>query len=271
MTRSGIVYLVRAGPGDPELITVRGLRLLQQADVVVHDRLVCQQLLGETPPGAARIDVGKRPGQQRRQQEEINTLLIAKARRGKCVVRLKGGDPFVFGRGGEECQALAAAGVSSFEIVPGVSSAVAVPAYAGIPVAHREFASAFAVVAGYTRGPGSPALDWEWLARAETLVFLMGVRNLPKITERLVQHGRAADTPVAMIHWGSTAAQTVVQGTLTDIAEKAKALRPPAIIVVGRIVNLRQQLAWFDPARHQEPPVPSSVAESYPMEAETVD
>ena len=269
MTKPGIVYLVGAGPGDPGLITVRGLRLLQQADVVIHDRLVSQQLLQEAPSSAERINVGKTPGQQRRQQEEIDALLIAEAGRGKTVVRLKGGDPFVFGRGGEECQALAEAGIP-FEVVPGVTSAVAVPAYAGIPITHREFASTFTVVAGYTRGSDSSALDWEWLAHAETLVFLMGVRNLPKIAQRLVQHGRSAETPVAMIHWGATAAQVVVQGTLADIAEKAKAIRPPAIIVVGQIVNLRRQLAWFDPTGGHEPPIPSSIEEPHPIEEDTV-
>ena len=268
MTKSGIVYLVGAGPGDPELITVRGLRLMKQADVVVHDRLVSLQLLEEAPPRAQRINVGKTPGQQHRQQVDINALLIAEARQGKTIVRLKGGDPLVFGRGGEECQALAEAGIP-FEIIPGVTSATAVPAYAGIPLTHREVASAFTVVAGYTRGPDSVAVDWEWLAHAETLVFLMGVRNLPKIAQRLVQHGLPSETPVAMIHWGTTAAQVVVEGTLTDIAEKAKGIPPPAIIVVGQIVKLRQQLTWFDPASGHKPPTPSSIEEPHPMEAET--
>ena len=263
VTKLGIVYFVGAGPGDPELITVRGLRLIKQADVLVHDRLVSLQLLKETSPRAQRINVGKTPGQQQRQQVEINALLIAEARRGKTIVRLKGGDPFVFGRGAEECQALTEAGIP-FEITPGVTSATAVPAYAGIPVTHRDVASSFTVVAGYTRGPDSVAVDWEWLAHAEMLVFLMGVHNLPEIAQRLVQHGLPSETPAAVIHWGTTTSQIVVEGTLTDIAEKAKGIPPPAIIMVGQIVNLRQQLTWFDPAEGHKPPIPSSREEPQP-------
>jgi uroporphyrin-III C-methyltransferase len=175
---------------------------------------------------------------------EINALLIEKASAGNVVVRLKGGDPFVFGRGGEECQALAAAG-TPYEVVPGVSSAVAVPAYAGIPLTHRDFASSFTVVAGHSAGDF--AVDWQALARSDTLVFLMGVAHVPEISAQLMAHGRPSDTPVAVIANGTTRAQLVVQGTLSTISYKARELQPPATIVVGEVVRLREQLDWFKP------------------------
>ncbi|GIX48150.1 MAG: hypothetical protein KatS3mg131_2361 [Candidatus Tectimicrobiota bacterium] len=240
-TRGGIVYLVGAGPGDPGLITVRGLACLRQADVVVYDRLVSPALLEEAPAAAERIGVGKAPGIHPYPQEAINALLIERARRGCTVVRLKGGDPFVFGRGGEECQALAAAGVP-FAVIPGVSSAIAVPAYAGIPVTHRAYTRAFAVVSGH-----DARLDWQAYAGIGTLVVLMGLGHLADIARQLIACGRAPETPVAVIHWGTTAAQRVVEGTLADIAEKAAGLLPPATIVIGEVVTLRAQLAWFDP------------------------
>jgi uroporphyrin-III C-methyltransferase len=241
----GKVFIVGAGPGDPGLITVRGLASLRQAQVVVYDRLVHPDLLDEAPPAAERIDVGKASGRHAYSQAAINALLIAKAAENKTVVRLKGGDPFVFGRGGEECQALAAAGIP-FEVVPGVSSAVAVPAYAGIPVTHRAHASSFAVVTGRTSGPNS--INWQPLAGVDTLVVLMGVGNLPEIARQLVACGRAPDTPVAVIRWGTTAAQMVITGSLVDIAAKASALQPPATIIMGEVVTLHRQLTWFDPA-----------------------
>jgi uroporphyrin-III C-methyltransferase len=242
----GKVFIVGAGPGDPGLMTVRGLTCLRQAQVVVHDRLVHPALLDEASPAAERINVGKAPGLHPYPQAEINALLIAKAAvEGKIVVRLKGGDPFVFGRGAEECQALAQAGVP-YEIVPGVSSAIAVPAYAGIPVTHRAYASSFAVVTGHTCGTGR--VEWEQLAGIDTLIVLMGLRNLPEIARQLVLCGRAPHTPVAVIQEGTSAAQVVVQGTLVDIAAKASALEPPATMVVGAVVNLHCQLAWFNPA-----------------------
>ncbi len=245
---SGIVYLVGAGPGDPGLITVKGLDYLRRADVVLYDRLIHPQLLDEAPPDAERIDVGKESGHHSRPQAEINALLISKARQGKTVVRLKGGDPFVFGRGGEEAEALASARIP-FEVVPGVTSAIAVPAYAGIPVTHRQFASAFTVVTGHTCGSEACAVDWSSLATGGTLVFLMGVGHLAEIASQLTAHGRSPQTPAAVIGWGTTAAQVVVQGTLADIAEKAKEVSPPATIVVGEVVNLRQELDWFNPRR----------------------
>jgi uroporphyrin-III C-methyltransferase len=248
MHSAGIVYLVGAGPGDPGLITVRGLACLRQAQVIMHDRLIHPNLLLEAPATAECVDVGKMPHDHPYPQSTINALLIARARQGKTVVRLKGGDPFVFGRGAEECQALAAAGIP-FEVVPGVSSATAVPAYAGIPVTHRAYASAFAVVTGHTAG--LHAIDWQPLASIDTLIVLMGLGHLAEITQRLMMHGRAPDTPVAVVQAGTTCAQTVVQGTLRDIARRARGMQPPATIIIGHVVNLRQLLStrrpWSSP------------------------
>ncbi len=246
----GLVYIVGAGPGDPELITVKGLACLRRADVVLYDRLVASELLAEAPNTAELIDVGKAPARQRRSQAEINALLIEKARAGLCVVRLKGGDPFVFGRGGEECQALAEAGLD-YEVVPGVSSAVAVPAYAGIPVTHRDFASSFTVVTGHGSDTEAGDVDWSGLPATGTLVCLMGVKHLPEIARRLVALGRPAATPAAVIGWGTTGRQSVVEGTLADIAERAAGVEPPATIVIGEVVGLRQKLDWFGRARFE--------------------
>lgn len=242
--QSGIVYIVGGGPGDPGLITVKGLVCLRQAEVVLYDRLVAPELLDEAPPDAERINVGKEPKLHRRSQSEINTLLIEKAREGKRVVRLKGGDPFVFGRGGEECQALGEAGIR-YEVVPGVSSAIAVPAYAGIPVTHRGVTTAFTVVAGHTGGPTSD-IDWQSISRIGTVIFVMGVEHLPEITSQLVAHGRLLTTPAAIIEEGTTPRQVVVSGTLADIVDKAQNIHPPAILIVGEVVSLREQLDWFN-------------------------
>ena len=242
---TGIVYIVGGGPGDPGLITVKGLNCLRRADVVLYDRLVAQELLTEVPVHAELIDVGKEPRRHRRSQEEINGLLIEKARQGKIVVRLKGGDPFVFGRGGEECQALAEAGVR-YEVVPGVSSAIAVPAYAGIPVTQRGVTTAFTVVAGHTGGSDS-TIDWQAISRIGTIVFLMGVEHLPEIVSQLIAHGRAADTPAALIQEGTTLNQFVVTGTLIDIVERSRDVHPPAVLVVGEVVRFHEQLDWFAP------------------------
>lgn len=242
---SGIVYIVGGGPGDPSLITVKGLDCLRRADVVLYDRLAPLELLHEVPLYAELIDVGKEPKRHRRSQEEINDLLIEKARESKTVVRLKGGDPFVFGRGGEECQALAAAGIR-YEVIPGVSSAISVPAYAGIPVTQRGVTTAFTVVAGHTGGSESD-IDWGGISRTGTIVFLMGIEHLPEIVEQLIAHGRSADTPAALIQEGTTQNQIVVTGTLEDIVEKALNIRPPAIFIVGEVVRLREQINWFHP------------------------
>ena len=243
---TGIVYLVGGGPGDPGLITVKGLACLRRADVVLYDRLIAPELLDETPAHAELIDVGKEPTRHRRSQTEINELLIEKAWAGKTVVRLKGGDPFVFGRGGEECEALAGAGIR-FEVVPGVTSAIAVPAYAGIPVTHRDLARTVTIITGHT-ADGS-LVDWDSLPREGTLVFLMGVRHLPEIVGRLLAHGRAGETPAALIERGTTSAQRVVTGTLADIDEQARDVQPPATLIVGEVVRLRRELAWFGTER----------------------
>lgn len=241
--KPGTVYLVGAGPGDPDLITVRGLSLLRQADVVVYDRLVHPALVDEANPAAERIYVGKAAGRHTCPQAEINTLLVARAQQGLSVVRLKGGDSFVFGRGSEEALTLVGAGVP-FEIVPGVTSAIAVPAYAGIPVTHRGVSSAFTVVTGHTCDDS--VQDWAALAKAGTLVILMGLRALPHIAASLVEAGCTPETPVAVIGSGSTAEQEVVVGTLADIGDRAAALRSPATIVVGEVVRLHYALRWFD-------------------------
>jgi len=250
----GKVYLVGAGPGDPGLLTIRGLELLRKAEMVVYDRLVNPVLLEEVPPEATRVFVGKLTGFHSLPQEQINNILIEHARRGLLIVRLKGGDPFVFGRGGEEAEALVEAGIP-FEVVPGVSSAVAVPAYAGIPLTHRKLSSSFAVITGHEACKAEPSVDWRSLATAvDTLVVLMGLKNLPKIVSNLLAHGRSPTTPVALIRWGTTEQQETVVGTLTDIVTKATALRPPVVIIVGEVVNLRDQLDWFAvPDRSAEP------------------
>jgi uroporphyrin-III C-methyltransferase len=242
---NGIVYIVGGGPGDPGLITVKGLECLRRADVVLYDRLAPTELLDEVPPHAKLIDVGKEPKRHRRSQDEINALLIEEARKGKIVVRLKGGDPFVFGRGGEECQALAEAGIQ-YEVVPGVSSAIAVPAYAGIPVTQRGITTAFTVVAGHTGGSDSD-IDWDGISKIGTIVFLMGVEHLPEIVAQLIAHGRSSDTPAALIQEGTTQNQLVVTGTLEDILEKTQDVHPPAVLVVGEVVGLREEISWFTP------------------------
>jgi uroporphyrinogen III methyltransferase / synthase len=245
----GIVFLIGAGPGDPGLITVRGRDLLRTADVVVYDRLIDPRLLDEAPPHAERLFAGKARGAHHLAQEEINELLITLARRGGRVVRLKGGDPFVFGRGGEEAEALAAAGIP-FEIVPGVSAAVAVPAYAGIPVTHRALSSSFAVVTGHEQlGRDDTRVQWEALATAvDTLVVLMGVRTLPTIVERLLFGGRSPETPIALVRAGTTEAQRTIHGTLADIVDRARGaeLTSPAVAVIGEVAALAERLQWFD-------------------------
>lgn len=247
--RQGKIYLVGAGPGDPGLLTLRGKECLQQADVVLYDYLANPDLLAHAPAEAERIYVGRRGRGRYLAQEEVTRLLLDKAREGKTVVRLKGGDPFVFGRGGEEAEAIAAAGLP-FEVVPGVTSAVAVPAYAGIPVTHRTLASAVTFVTGHEDpGKETEALEWPRLATAHgTLVFLMGMKNLPSIVARLLAEGKSGETPVAVIRWGTRTDQRTVVGTLNDIVEKAEAaaMEPPTVIVVGEVVRLRRQLNWFE-------------------------
>lgn len=235
---TGKVFLVGAGPGDPELITVRGLRVLRSADVVVYDRLVHPAVLEAAPSSAERVFAGKHPAGPRVAQDEIVRLLVDRARRGLQVVRLKGGDPFVFGRGGEEVEALRTAGVP-YEVIPGVTAAVAVPAAAEIPVTHRAYASGFAVVAGHPCDGGT-GLDWSALARMPTLVVLMGLRRLPVVVARLLDSGADPSVPAAMIARGTLPDQRVVMGTLGTIARRVEeaGLQPPATLVVGRVVEL---------------------------------
>jgi uroporphyrin-III C-methyltransferase len=247
----GRVYLVGAGPGDPELITLKGLRCLRVADVVVYDRLISPYLLDEAPSQAERVFAGKEPGCHSMKQEVINALLIKYARQGRLVVRLKGGDPFVFGRGGEEALALAHAGIL-FEVVPGVSSAIAVPAYAGIPVTHRNHASSVTFVTGHEqRTHTSSAVNWEALAKVGgTLVIMMGVEALAHITQQLLAGGLSPDTAAAVIQQGTVPQQRVITGTLVNIAERARiaSVKSPAIIVIGTVVTLSSALAWFEAA-----------------------
>ncbi len=246
----GIVYLIGAGPGDPGLITVRGLELLRTADVVVYDRLIASELLSQARVGAERIYVGKAESHHTLPQSEINAVLIDRACRGLVVARLKGGDPFIFGRGGEEALALAAAEIP-FEVIPGVTSAIAVPAYAGIPVTQRDMASSVTIVTGHEDAQRTETgVDWPRLAGCKgTLVFLMGVTTLPTIIKELVENGRPLDTPAAIIERGTTVRQRVVYGTLGDIHERARAahIEPPAITVVGPVVALRERLGdWAE-------------------------
>ena len=245
----GKVFLVGAGPGDPRLLTLRGKDCLEQADVVIYDYLANPALLNYVPAGAERVYVGRRGRGRYQEQHDINRLLIDKAREGKIVVRLKGGDPFVFGRGGEEAEAVAEAGIS-FEVVPGVTSAIAVPAYAGIPVTHRTLASAVTLVTGHEDPSKSQStIDWPRLAAGDgTLVFLMGMKNLPSLVTHLREEGKADETPVALIRWGTRASQRTIVGTLRDIVGLAADahLEPPTIIVVGEVVRLRDRLNWFE-------------------------
>jgi uroporphyrin-III C-methyltransferase len=242
LARPGSVYLVGAGPGDPELITVRGHRLLAATDIVVYDRLVHPDLLALVPVRAKRVFVGKAAGLAMMDQAAINQLLIDHANRGLAVVRLKGGDPFVFGRGGEEAEALADAGIP-FEIVPAISSSFGVPARAHIPLTHRGLAASFAVVTAH-RIPGADGHDWSALARIDTLVVMMGVAALPRITETLISHGRDPATPVAIIERGTLPDERVLTTTLDRAAAVAATaqVQAPATIVVGEVVHLRQTL-----------------------------
>ena len=249
MGRKGKVYLVGAGPGDAGLITVRGVECIQKADVILYDNLVNPSLLKYARPDAELVFAGKTSKRHTLTQDETNALLVAKAREGKIVTRLKGGDPFVFGRGGEEARELQKAGIE-FEIVPGISSSIAAPAYAGIPVTHRGLASAFMVVTGHEDpAKEETAVNWEQVAKfSGTRVILMGVERIDKIAAELMAHGAAADTSVAMVRWGTTGQQQTIQGTLATIAKVATDadFKPPAVTVIGEVARLRDQLRWFE-------------------------
>ena len=249
MKTTGMVYLIGAGPGDPGLITVRGVECLARAEVVVYDYLANPSLLRHAPPTAERIYVGKSANKHTLSQEEINALLVKLGAAGKVVARLKGGDPLVFGRGGEEAEELQKAGIG-FEIVPGISSSIAAPCYAGIPVTHRGVATAFMVITGH-EDPTKPEtqVDWQQVARFfGTRVILMGVERIGEIAGQLLQHGAAPDVPVAMVRWGTTAQHATITGTLATIADVAARaeFKPPAVTIIGEVVRLRETLNWFE-------------------------
>ncbi|RDV83009.1 uroporphyrinogen-III C-methyltransferase [Ammonifex thiophilus] len=245
----GKVYLVGGGPGDPGLITLKGAEVLARADVVVYDRLVNPALLNHARPEASLIFVGKEPGKHALSQEEINSLLVRYAREGKVVVRLKGGDPFVFGRGGEEAEALSGAGIP-FEVVPGVTAAIAAPAYAGIPLTHRNYVASFTVATGSEDPEKEDSnLNWESMANNGTLVFLMGMAHLETIVQKLQEKGMPGSTPAAVIQWGTTGRQRQVTAPLKDLVREVEeaGLTNPAVVVVGQVVKLSRELAWFTP------------------------
>ncbi len=248
MEKRGKVYIIGAGPGDPGLITMKGVECLHRADVVVHDYLVGKEILRHAGKEARLVYVGKIGGHHSISQENLSRMLVEEALKGLTVARLKGGDPFIFGRGGEEAEVLQKAGIP-FEVVPGVTSAISVPAYAGIPLTHREFNSTVAFVTGHEDpDKGESRIDWEKISAIETLVFLMGVKNLSTIVSSLMKNGRSPYTPVALIRWGTTPDQETLTGTLGDIVSLAKERKflPPAVFVVGDVVKLRDRLGWFE-------------------------
>jgi len=242
----GKVYLTGAGPGDIELLTVKALRVIKEADVVIYDRLANPKILEETKSGCEFVYVGKEDGRHIMPQDLINETIYQNALKNENVVRLKGGDPFVFGRGGEEASYLKERDIA-FDIIPGITSAVSVPAYAGIPVTHRGVAVSFRVVTGHeSPNKKESQIPWENYKSDDTIVFLMGLHNLPKISKKLIEIGKPRDYPCAVISRGTTADQKVVVGTLDDIVKKAKGIPTPALIVVGKVVALREQLQWFE-------------------------
>ena len=247
--KNGKVYLVGAGPGDPKLITLYGVECIQKADVILYDRLANESLLQHARVDAELIFCGKLPGKHHLIQEQIQNLLVEKASEGKIVTRLKGGDPCIFGRVGEEAEVLANQGIS-YEIVPGITSGIAAPAYAGIPVTHRDYASTFAIVTGHSRADSEEDhINWSALAQGiDTIAFYMGVGNLNNICKKLLEHGKPSSTPVAVIQWGTTGNQKTVTGNLTTIENRAaeEQISHPAIILVGQVVQLRDKISWFE-------------------------
>ncbi|AVK95739.1 uroporphyrinogen-III C-methyltransferase [Lysinibacillus sphaericus] len=251
----GKVFIVGAGPGDVDLITVRGLRCIEQADVILYDRLVNKDLLAYAKKGAKLIFCGKLPNRHAMIQDHINHSLVSYAQQGFIVTRLKGGDPFVFGRGAEEAEVLAQHHIP-FEVVPGITSGIAAPAYAGIPVTHRDLSSSFAMVTGHMREGKDDGIQWESLAKGiDTLAIYMGVGNLPYIQQQLLQYGRDAQTPVALIHWGTCAQQKTVLGTLATIVDvvQQEEIQNPSMIVIGKVVTLREKIQWFEEVCPQMP------------------
>ena len=245
----GKVYLVGAGPGDPKLLTIKAMELLSKADVVVYDRLVGESILKFAPKTARKIYVGKRSGKHEVPQDKINELLANTALEGKVVVRLKGGDPFLFGRGGEEAEILLEKNVP-FEVVPGVTSAIAAPMYAGIPLTHRDYASSVAIVTGHRAGDSGKPVNWSKLANAvDTIVILMGIESLEAIVAKLVEGGLDPNKPVAIIQQGTTKNQKSILGKLSNIVDEAEKnnVKPPAVVVIGEVTELGRKLAWFKP------------------------
>lgn len=243
----GKVYLVGAGPGDPQLLTIKAVKVLKEADVVIYDRLVGEEILYLAPENAEKIYVGKRTGKHEVPQEEITELIIEKALRGGKIVRLKGGDPFIFGRGGEEVEALVEKGIE-FEVVPGISSSVAAPMYAGIPLTHRDYAASVAIITGHRAGDAEKPIDWVKIANAvDTMVILMGVESIEGIVGKLLEGNINPSKPVAMIESGTYSKQRTLIATLSTIVKEAKAnkISPPAVIVIGEVANLGRKLAWF--------------------------
>jgi uroporphyrin-III C-methyltransferase len=243
----GKVFLVGAGPGDPQLLTIKAVKVLKEADVVIYDRLVGEAILCLAPEKAQMIYVGKRSGKHEVPQDQITALIVEKAKAGGNVVRLKGGDPFIFGRGGEEAEALAEKGIA-FEVVPGVSSAVVAPAYAGIPLTHRDFAASVAIITGHRAGDAEKPVNWVKIAKAvDTMVILMGVESLEGIVGKLLKGGISPDKPAAMIESGTYKQQRALISTLGAIVKEAadNKIKPPAVIVIGDVANLGRKLAWF--------------------------
>jgi uroporphyrin-III C-methyltransferase/precorrin-2 dehydrogenase/sirohydrochlorin ferrochelatase len=260
--REGKVFLVGAGPGDPELLTVRAVKVVGAADVLVYDRLVGASIVELAPARARRIYVGKERSNHTLPQADISALLVRLARKGNRVVRLKGGDPFVFGRGGEEIEMLAAHGID-FEVVPGITAAIGVAAYAGIPLTHRDHAQAVVFVTGHLKD-GTMNLDWPALARPrQTIVVYMGLLGLPVLARELIAHGLSPSTPAAIIEQGTTAAQRVLTAALVDLPARAAdaGVRPPTLIIVGDVVRMRDSLAWFDAASAASAPAVAAGAD----------
>ncbi len=243
----GKVYLVGAGPGDPQLLTIKAVKVLKEADVVIYDRLVGEEILCLAPEGAEMIYVGKRTGKHEVPQDKITELIVEKAQSGGKIVRLKGGDPFIFGRGGEEAEALVEKGIA-FEVVPGVSSSVAAPMYAGIPLTHRDYAASVAIITGHRAGDAEKPIDWVRIANAvDTMVILMGVESLEGIVGKLLEGGISVDKPVAMVESGTYPKQRALISTLGKIIKdaKSKQIKPPSVIVIGEVATLGRKLAWF--------------------------
>lgn len=244
---AGKVYLVGAGPGDPKLLTVKAVELLKDADVVIYDRLVGESILNLAPAKAEKIYVGKRTGKHEVPQDKITELIIEKAQAGGKIVRLKGGDPFVFGRGGEEAEALVEKGIP-FEVVPGISSSVAAPMYAGIPLTHRDYAASVAIITGHRAGDAEKPIDWVKIANAvDTMIILMGVESLDGIVNKLLKGGVSPNKPVAIVESGTYPQQRTLIGTLGSIVKDAEnqKIKPPSVIVIGEVATLGRKLAWF--------------------------